>query len=126
MGKREIVWKHDARRTEYQLNIKTENVLYFFYNIAQRNLTKKICGKFSVLILSYINTALNQSAFSLQMLYYENLNNKELVIYGLVFQQLFEQQSKSTSMATLTSRPLTALGCFTNYGGNSSSQSACQ
>ena len=31
LEKREIVWKHDARK----------NVLYFFYNIAQRTLTEK-------------------------------------------------------------------------------------
>ena len=42
-----------------------KNVLYFFYNIARKNtkLRKWMSdGKFSVFALSYVNTALNQSA----------------------------------------------------------------
>ena len=49
-----------------------KNVLYFFYNIAQKN-TKLLQwmsdGKFSVFTLSYINTALNQSAFRIDKYY---------------------------------------------------------
>ena len=53
LGKRGIVWKHDARRAEYFHTISSfaistsvditvyqhgKNVLYLFYNIAQRNI----------------------------------------------------------------------------------------
>ena len=56
MEKREIVWKHDARRAECFHTISSfpiftsvditvyqygKNVLYFFYNIAQRTLTEE-------------------------------------------------------------------------------------
>ena len=51
-----------------------KNVLYFFYNIAQKN-TKLLQwmsgGKFSVFTLSYVNTALNRiNDQNSQMLYY--------------------------------------------------------
>ena len=56
LEKREIVWKHDARRAECFHTISSfpiftsvditvyqygKNVLYFFYNIAQRTLTEE-------------------------------------------------------------------------------------
>ena len=41
------------------------NVLYFFYNIVQRNTKKEI----TMLTLSYINTALSQSAFRIYKCY---------------------------------------------------------
>ena len=51
LEKREIVWKHDARRAECFHTISSfsnfhefqygKNVLYFFYNIAQRTFTEK-------------------------------------------------------------------------------------
>ena len=86
------MWKHDARRAECFHRISSfpiistsvditvyqhrKNVLYFFYNIAQRNikynitlLNLRIGGKFSVLTLSYINTALTQSAFRVYKCY---------------------------------------------------------
>jgi hypothetical protein len=44
-----------------------KNVLYLFYNIAQRNIKK--FSDVSVLILSYINTALSQSAFTIYKCY---------------------------------------------------------
>ena len=91
LGKREIVWKHDTRRVEcfhrissfsnfhecwYNCIPTRKNVLYFFYNIAQRNIKYNISlliltsgGKFSVLTLSYINTALSQSAFRVYKCY---------------------------------------------------------
>ena len=47
-----------------------KNVLYFFYNIAQRSIKKEI----SVLTLSYINTALSQSAFRIYKCYIINYN----------------------------------------------------
>ena len=49
-----------------------KNVLYFFYNMAQKN-TKLLQwmsdGKFSVFTSSYVNTALNQSAFRIHKCY---------------------------------------------------------
>ena len=49
-----------------------KNVLYFFYNIAQEN-TKLLQwmskGKFSVFTSSYVNTAINQSAFRIPKCY---------------------------------------------------------
>ena len=52
-----------------------KNVLYFFYNIAQEN-TKLLQwmskGKFSVFTLSYVNTAINQSAFRILKCYIKN------------------------------------------------------
>ena len=66
LGKREIVWKHDARRAECFRTISTsvditiyqygKNVLYLFYNIAQRNIKKEIARRFRV-------DTLSQSAF---------------------------------------------------------------
>ena len=47
-------------------------MIYFFYNIAQDNtklLQRKSGGKFSVFTLSYVNTALNQSAFRIHKCY---------------------------------------------------------
>ena len=49
LEKREIVWKHDARRAECFHTISRfsnfhkygKNVLYFFYNIAQRTSTEE-------------------------------------------------------------------------------------
>ena len=91
LGKREIVWKHDARRAECFHTISSfpnstsvditiyqygKNVLYFFYNIAMSKARRirKISvftssGKFPVLTLSYINTALSQSAFRIYKCY---------------------------------------------------------
>ena len=49
-----------------------KNVLYFFYNIAQKN-TKLLQwmsgGKFSVFTSSYVNTAVNQSAIRIHKCY---------------------------------------------------------
>jgi hypothetical protein len=45
-----------------------KNVLYLFYNIAQRNIKKEI-SDVSVLTLSYINMALSQSAFRIYKCY---------------------------------------------------------
>ena len=49
-----------------------KKVLYFFYNIAQKN-TKLLRwmgnGKFSVFTLSYVNMAINQSAFRILKCY---------------------------------------------------------
>ena len=49
-----------------------KNVLYFFYNIAQED-TKLLQwmskGKFSVFTSSYVNTAINQSAFRILKCY---------------------------------------------------------
>ena len=49
-----------------------KNVLYFFYNIAQKN-TKLLewmsDGKFSAFTLIYVNTALNKSAFKIHKWY---------------------------------------------------------
>jgi hypothetical protein len=91
LGKREIVWKHDARRAECFHTISSfpnfhewwynyisirKNVLYFFYNIAMSKARRirKISvftsgGKFPVLTLSYINTAVSQSAFRIYKCY---------------------------------------------------------
>jgi hypothetical protein len=91
LGKREIVWKHDARRAECFHTISSfpnstsvditiyqygKNVLYIFYNIAMskaRRIRKFSVftsgGKFPVLTLSYINTALSQSAFRIYKCY---------------------------------------------------------
>ena len=91
LGKREIVWKHDARRAECFHTISSfpnstsvditiyqygKNVLYIFYNIAMskaRRIRKFSVftsgGKFPVLTLSYINTALSQSAFRIYKWY---------------------------------------------------------
>ena len=53
-----------------------KNVLYFFYNIAQKN-TKLLQWisdrKFPVFTLSYVNTALNQSAFRIHKRYIINV-----------------------------------------------------
>ena len=46
-----------------------KNVLYLFYNIAQRNIKKEIFRRFRVLTLSYINTAPSQSAFRIYKCY---------------------------------------------------------
>ena len=48
-----------------------KNVLYFFYNIAQRTLTEEWREIFRVdiILLSYINTALSQSAFRIYKCY---------------------------------------------------------
>ena len=55
-----------------------KNVSYFFYNIAQKN-TKLLPwmsdGKFSVFTSSYVNTALNQSAFRIHKCYIINTHN---------------------------------------------------
>ena len=63
LGKREIVWKHEARRAECFHTISSfpistsvditiyqygKNVLYLFYNIAQRNIKKEIFRRFRV------------------------------------------------------------------------------
>jgi hypothetical protein len=94
LGKREIVWKHDARRAECFHTISSfpnstsvditiyqygKNVLYIFYNIAMSKARRirKISvftsgGKFPVLTLSYINTALRQSAFRIYKCYIIN------------------------------------------------------
>ena len=52
-----------------------KNVLYLFYNIAQKN-TKLLQwmsgGKFSVFTSSYVNTALNQSAIRIHKCYIIN------------------------------------------------------
>ena len=96
LGKREIVWKHDARRAECFHTISSfpnstsvditiyqygKNVLYIFYNIAMskaRRIRKFSVftsgGKFPVLTLSYINTALSQSAFRIYKCYIININ----------------------------------------------------
>ena len=62
-----------------------KNVLYFFYNIAQEN-TKLLQwmskGKFSVFTSSYVNTAINQSAFRILNCY--NSIFQELRIYNLM------------------------------------------
>ena len=52
-----------------------KNVLYFFYNIAQRTLTEEWREIFRVLTLSYINTALSQSAFRIYKCYIINCSN---------------------------------------------------
>ena len=61
-----------------------KNVLYFFYNIAQRNIKKEI----SVLTLSYINTALSQSAFRIYKCYiikvFTNFVHEALEILAVV------------------------------------------
>ena len=49
-----------------------KNVLYFFYNIAQRTLTKEWREIFRVDI-EYINTALSQSAFRIYICYIINI-----------------------------------------------------
>ena len=63
MGKREIVWKHDARRagispTSTSVEIIVcqygKSVLYFFYDIAIMSKAQRIRN---------VNTAVNQSAF---------------------------------------------------------------
>jgi hypothetical protein len=86
------VWKHDARRAEcfhtISRNVFTQfrecfhtipkNVLYLFYNIAQR----KKFSDVSVLTLSYINTALSQSAFIIYKCYIINIYL--YVIYGAI------------------------------------------
>ena len=91
LEKREIVWKHDARRAEcfhaissfsnfhecwYNSISTRKNVLYLFYNTAMSKARRirKISvfpsgGKFSVFTLSYVNTALNQSAFRIHKCY---------------------------------------------------------
>ena len=55
-----------------------KNVLYFFYNIAQKN-TKLLQwmsgGKFSVFTSSYVNMALNQSAIRIHKCYVINCTN---------------------------------------------------
>jgi hypothetical protein len=63
LGKREIVWKHESRRAECFHTISSfpistsvditiyqygKNVLYLFYNIAQRNIKKEIFRRFRV------------------------------------------------------------------------------
>jgi hypothetical protein len=94
LGKGEIVWKHDARRRSVFIQFRVfptstsvditiyqygKNVLYFFYNIAMSKARRirKISvftsgGKFPVLTLSYINTALSQSAFRIYKCYIIN------------------------------------------------------
>ena len=55
-----------------------KNVLYFFYNIAQKNtkILQWMSGmKFSVFTSSYINTALNQSAIRIYKCYIIMCNN---------------------------------------------------
>ena len=114
LGKREIVWKHDARRAECFHTISSfpnstsvditiyqygKNVLYIFYNIAmskaRRIRTFSVFtsgGKFPVLTLSYINTALSQSAFRIYKCYIINKNciyipkqsSRQLCIYTLL------------------------------------------
>ena len=52
-----------------------KNVLYFFYNIAQKNTKlpkRKSDGKVSKLTLSCVDTALNQSAFRIRKCYFYN------------------------------------------------------
>ena len=104
LGKREIVWKHDARRAECFHTISSfpnstsvditiyqygKNVLYIFYNIAMskaRRLRKISVftsgGKFPVLTLSYINTVLSQSAFRIYKCYIIMLFFKRLLASG--------------------------------------------
>ena len=103
LGKREIVWKHDARRAECFHTISSfpnstsvditiyqygKNVLYIFYNIAMskvRRIRKTSVftsgGKFPVLTLSYINTVLSQSAFRIYKCYIINMNIKYTTMY---------------------------------------------
>ena len=63
-----------------------KNVLYFFYNTAQKN-TKLLQwmsgGKFSVLTLSYVNPALNQSAIRIHKCYITK-ECKTIVILSLI------------------------------------------
>jgi hypothetical protein len=83
LGKREIVWKHDEcfhtissfpnfHECWYNcISIRKKCfifVLYLFYDIAQRNIKKEIFRRFRV-ELSYINTALSQSAFRIYKWY---------------------------------------------------------
>ena len=91
LEKREIVWKHDARRrsvftqfrvfpiftsvdiTVYQYG---KNVLYFFYNIAQRTLTEEWREIFRVEIELYQHGPISTQPISvqnLQMLYYNSI-----------------------------------------------------
>jgi hypothetical protein len=49
-----------------------KNVLYLFYNIAQRNIKKEIFRRFCVDSLSHINTALSQSTFRIYKCYIIN------------------------------------------------------
>ena len=49
-----------------------KNVLYFFYNIAQRTLTEE-WREISRVDISYINTALSQSAFRIYKCYIINI-----------------------------------------------------
>jgi hypothetical protein len=59
LGKREIVWKHEGRifpiSTSVDITIYQygKNVLYLFYNIAQRNIKKEIFRRFRVDIELY-------------------------------------------------------------------------
>ena len=61
-----------------------KNVLYLFYNIAMSKARRiqefsvfTSGGKFSVFTLSYVNTALNQSAFRIHKCYIINKNNHD-------------------------------------------------
>ena len=66
LGKREFVWKHNARPHNFSF--------FQFYN-SQKNtkLLERISdGKYSVFILSCVNTTLNQSAFRIHKCYIIN------------------------------------------------------
>ena len=71
-----------------------KNVLYFFYNIAQKNTKLLQCvsgGKFSVFTSSYVNTALDQSAIRIHKCYIT-------IIYISKFR--FEPKSMSDNYVT--------------------------
>jgi hypothetical protein len=87
LGKREIVWKYDARRAEcfhtissfpnstsvdiYNFISIRKKVLYLFYNMAQRNIKKEIFRRFRVDIELYQHGSWPISVQNLQKLYYK-------------------------------------------------------
>ena len=87
LEKREIVWKFRVFPVSTSVDITAyqhgKNVLYFFYNIAQKNtkfLQWKRDGKFSVFIFSYVNMVLNQSACRIHKCYIIKLYIKHSVM----------------------------------------------
>ena len=78
MGERSISTSVDI--TIYQHG---KNVLYFFYNIAQKSTKLLQCmsgGKFSVFTSSYVNTALDQSAIRIDKCYI--INKYKVLVCG--------------------------------------------
>ena len=68
-----------------------KNVLYFFYNIAQKSTKLLQCmsgGKFSVFTSSYVNTALDQSAIRIHKCYIINVINSFMAL-NLTFLNIF-------------------------------------